>query len=208
MPHALQARIGPAIVLLSFVALLLPVVAFSQRQIVVDKTNSTTLPKKLKLGTSAGGYAGEIDIYRYQNERYLKYWIEISTKGSPTTMEESGLLFMNRLQIELNDRTLDLEGIPDPKCRAEMRRVALSQPVWLEEPPTHSVGPASPSPPTPGQVLAVEQKSFAITRDDLLGIAESDSMTLRVFGSTGRDSRWTLKPKKLQKLSDWVRANV
>jgi hypothetical protein len=33
-------------------------------------------------------------------------------------------------------------------------------------------------------------------------------MTLRVSGSTGRDSRWTLKPKKLEKLSDWVRKNV
>ena len=196
---------GRQVVLLSLAGLLLAVSASSQRQIVVDKTNSTTLPRKLKLGTSDEGYAGEIDIYKYQDERFLKYWIEITAIGSPTTIEESGLLFMNRLEIELDDLKLDLEAIPD---RAKMRRAVLSQPVGLEEPPAHSFGPASPPPPPPKQVMAVEQKSFAISRDDLLGIAESHSMTLRVPGSTGRNSRWTLKPKKLAKLADWVRKNV
>ena len=196
---------GRQVVLLSLASLLLAVSASSQRQIVVDKTNSTTLPRKLKLGTSDEGYAGEIDLYKYQDERFLEYWIEITAIGSPTTIEESGLLFMNRLEIELDDRKLDLEAIPD---RATMRRAVLSQPVGLEEPPAHSFGPASPSQPPPKQVMAVEQKSFAISRDDLLGIAESGAMTLRVSGSTGRDSRWTLKPKKLEKLSDWVRKNV
>ena len=196
---------GRQVVLLSLASLLLAVSASSQRQIVVDKTNSTTLPRKLKLGTSDEGYAGEIDLYKYQDERFLEYWIEITAIGSPTTIEESGFLFMNRLEIELDDRKLDLEAIPD---RATMRRAVLSQPVGLEEPPAHSFGPASPSQPPPKQVMAVEQKSFAISRDDLLGIAESGAMTLRVSGSTGRDSRWTLKPKKLEKLSDWVRKNV
>jgi hypothetical protein len=196
---------GRQVVLLSLAGLLLAVSAASQRQIVVDKTNSTTLPRKLKLGTSDEGYAGEIDLYKYQDERFLEYWIEITATGSPTTIEESGLLFMNRLEIELDDRKLDLEAIAD---RAAMRRAVLSQPVGLEEPPAHSFGPASPPQPPPKQVMAVEQKSFAISRDDFLGIAESGAMTLRVSGSTGRDSRWTLKPKKLEKLSDWVRKNV
>ena len=195
------------VVSLSLVGLLFAVCAFSQRQVFIDRTNSTTLPKRLRLGTSAEGYSGELDVYQYQDERRLMYWIEITTKGSLTTIEESGLLFMNRLEIELDDRTLDLEGVEDPHRARNTRRVVLSQPVAIE-PETHSLGPArGPDPPEP-QVQAVEQKSFTITRDDLLGITESDSMTLRVSGSTGRDSQWTLKPKKLEKLSDWIRENV